>query len=302
MDFYVVLPSNGSGTYFPANTTSCYTNHIKEALVLDGAWEVALVEIEYPISWTVLKQDIIVSLVYRIDTSEGARPLWNDDHAEVDLVYGQRLYHGIMDDLRAVHAKIPAGYYRSAWQIANMMRDRFVSEEPKYLGPHLQVERAEESGMIKFKSKSRDMEVVIYKGHDEIAQLLGFASQNGTKTLKKYPVDRPGLKRDGQKKELACSQDIPRILHTNSIQVHTEIVEEEQVGDARLQILKIVQVKGESGKTSNKCFRHPHYKPVSKHYINSISIELKDDSGQRLNFTSGKVICILHFRKCGSAV
>ena len=71
MDFYVVLPSNGSGTSFPTNTPSCYTNHIKESLVLDGAWEVALVEIEYPISWIVLKQETIVSLVYRIDTSEG---------------------------------------------------------------------------------------------------------------------------------------------------------------------------------------------------------------------------------------
>ncbi len=88
MDFYVVLPSNGSGTYFPTNTHSCYTNHIKEALVLDGAWEVALVEIEYPISWAVLKQDVIVSLVYVITYLEGSRPLTNGDVAEVQLAYG----------------------------------------------------------------------------------------------------------------------------------------------------------------------------------------------------------------------
>ncbi len=102
------------------------------------------------------------------------------------------------------------------------------------------------------------MEVVIYKGHDEIAQLLGFPPQNGEKAFKMYRVDHPFRKVGETKPDPACSKYIPRILHTNSIQRHTYIVEEEQLGDARLQILKIVQVKGESGKTSNKCFRHPH--------------------------------------------
>ena len=116
MNFYVVLPSNGSGHYYPTNTPACYTNHIKEALVLDGAWEVALVEIEYPISWTVLKHDTIVSLAYRIDYYEGAAPFSNGDHGEIALAYGATLYYGNINDQRVVHATIPDGCYRSAWQ------------------------------------------------------------------------------------------------------------------------------------------------------------------------------------------
>ena len=49
-DFYMVLPSNSSMSYFPDNTTSCFTTHLPREIKLHGEWHVGLVEIHVPCS------------------------------------------------------------------------------------------------------------------------------------------------------------------------------------------------------------------------------------------------------------
>ncbi len=46
-DFYLTLPSNAS----LLNTTANFSVHLPQKLNLQGRWEVALVEIQYPFSW-----------------------------------------------------------------------------------------------------------------------------------------------------------------------------------------------------------------------------------------------------------
>lgn len=51
MSFYVTLPSNASVDVFPDNTTSKYSTKLQSPIRLEGPYEVALVEMMYPVSW-----------------------------------------------------------------------------------------------------------------------------------------------------------------------------------------------------------------------------------------------------------
>ena len=60
-DFYLTLPSNvfgfpsepflGSHGQTPGNKTNNYRTKLPENIKLDGEWEMALVEMQYPMTW-----------------------------------------------------------------------------------------------------------------------------------------------------------------------------------------------------------------------------------------------------------
>jgi hypothetical protein len=62
MSFYVVLNSNSSKQLFPENVLNCYTTQLKEVINLQDKYEVALVELMYPLNW---KFDNYASLIIR---------------------------------------------------------------------------------------------------------------------------------------------------------------------------------------------------------------------------------------------
>ena len=49
--FYLTLPSNSSLKNYPENTVAEYTTQLSRTIQLDGEWEVALAEIQYPRTW-----------------------------------------------------------------------------------------------------------------------------------------------------------------------------------------------------------------------------------------------------------
>ena len=51
MSFYITLPSNASQSDYENNTKTHFKTKLKVPIYLDGIYEVALVELLYPISW-----------------------------------------------------------------------------------------------------------------------------------------------------------------------------------------------------------------------------------------------------------
>lgn len=49
--FYITLPSNSSMQTFPDNKTCCFTTQLPRTIDLSGEWEVAIVEIQYPLTY-----------------------------------------------------------------------------------------------------------------------------------------------------------------------------------------------------------------------------------------------------------
>ena len=54
--FTVELVSNASGEFFPKNTLGSFTNILPEQVNLEGQWEVAILEISYPLMYQNITQ------------------------------------------------------------------------------------------------------------------------------------------------------------------------------------------------------------------------------------------------------
>ena len=79
--FYVILPSTSSSQLFPDNKLSSFTTNLHTPLRLNGDWEVALVEINYPRTWYNVSGDTC------------------------------KVYYRREDDDQMKSVKIPPGYY-----------------------------------------------------------------------------------------------------------------------------------------------------------------------------------------------
>ena len=56
-NFYVVLPSNSSISYFPDNTTTHFITRLPQQLRLQGEWGVSLTDIQIPMTFLHLPED-----------------------------------------------------------------------------------------------------------------------------------------------------------------------------------------------------------------------------------------------------
>ena len=131
--------------------------------------------------------------------------------------------------------------------------------------------------------------MVMYKSTEELLRLLGFQTPTVPVMYQQIPFEtastRPQLK-----------------FNTPALYVYSDIVGDELVGDVKVPLLRAVPIDGDMGDFVHKEFIRPYYKCLTKRYLNSILIELKDDTREDIDCTLGKVICTLHFRRCGLAV
>lgn len=81
---------------------------------------------------------------------------------------------------------------------------------------------------------------------------------------------------------------------------YSGIVKHQVVGDAYAPLLRIVDVKGTYGDVITQHFNPPYYLPVAKNHIENISVEIKTDQNQPIDFTFGKTVVKLHFRPVSS--
>ena len=88
------------------------------------------------------------------------------------------------------------------------------------------------------------------------------------------------------------------ILHGfYSLFVYCNICEPQIVGDYYVPLLRAVKIEGEDGDHLIKVYNQLQYVPVNTSKFDVIEINIKDDQDQNVPFTSGKVICKLHFRQ-----
>ena len=51
MEFFITLPSNVKSITSEPNTIANYITKLPQRIILNGKWQVALVEISYPLTW-----------------------------------------------------------------------------------------------------------------------------------------------------------------------------------------------------------------------------------------------------------
>jgi hypothetical protein len=79
--------------------------------------------------------------------------------------------------------------------------------------------------------------------------------------------------------------------------IYCDIAGYQIVGDTKARLLKVVPVEGKYGDTIFKTFDVPTYYPVGIKEFQDIKIDIRDDSGQKVHFNSGRVAVNLHIRQ-----
>ena len=87
--------------------------------------------------------------------------------------------------------------------------------------------------------------------------------------------------------------EAPRVVDMqtfHSLFVYSNNIEYSTVGDRRAPLLRIVNVEGRYGNTVTKTYVNPHYVPLKQKLVDTIEIDIRDDTGQPIPFITGKVI------------
>ena len=82
-----------------------------------------------------------------------------------------------------------------------------------------------------------------------------------------------------------------------SLYVYCDLVEPQYVGDSLSPLLRIAKVEGSHGDLVSQSFNNPHYIPVGKRSFDTVEIDIRDDTGGKIPFQSGKSVITLHFRQ-----
>ena len=62
-EIQLTLPSNSSIDFFPENKPGLYHTKLSSSLNLEGVWEAAIMEIQYPHNWKNLENDIYIGMI-----------------------------------------------------------------------------------------------------------------------------------------------------------------------------------------------------------------------------------------------
>lgn len=85
-----------------------------------------------------------------------------------------------------------------------------------------------------------------------------------------------------------------RIIDT--FYVYCNLMKETVVGDKEAKLLRTVPVLGEYNQVINQEFQNLYYHPIEKTEINTIEIDIRDDTGTKIDFNDYEVMLTLHLR------
>ena len=83
----------------------------------------------------------------------------------------------------------------------------------------------------------------------------------------------------------------------HAMYLYTDIVEPQLVGDSKVSLLKVVKCAGEFGENVTVSFPNLQYVPVNVKSFETVEIDIKDDTQEKVPFEFGKVIVTLHVRQ-----
>ena len=125
----------------------------------------------------------------------------------------------------------------------------------------------------------------------EMQELLGFERMtplahkyDGLQDTDKYHVV-----------EAQHSSNINRGFH--ALYVYCNICKPQIVGDIYAPLIRTVAVKGTRNQHITISYSPPHYVPLGTREISEIEIDIRDDTGIKVPFMYGKVVCKLHFKQ-----
>lgn len=262
--FYIVLPSNSNLDVFADNSTSCFTVKLAHDIRLRGRWEVGLSEIHFPHTFLHLSEK----------NSLGTVEEWLVERVVIDRK-PYKIPHGLYEDEDDFLEKV-----NEVFSELNISFKRHP-DQPSYLITQSTCFNSDDKNCVLCIDASR-----------ALLKMLGFESstKNKISIINGEPVtaSRPAR----------LLNALPRQLF-----VYTDISEPVCVGNVRSSLLSIVPVNLKNytfGNNQYQTFAPVKYIPLMTDNLSTITIDIRDELGEKIPFEFGTLIATLHFRKIGS--
>ena len=301
-EFQLTLPSNASITFSPDNKPANYTTTLPSPISLEGEWEVALIDIQYPHNWMNITNDVYIIFLFDIKSKDkGIRDLLTAVLSDYRIKYNKELteaYKLLKDDavkvergaLMTLCARIPKGYYSNVEELITTINQEI---QDSFSGrPEFPSER----------EKTKEVNL-IYRYNPIERNVQGF--QQGMEGLPEIICLDKQVKSLLDQAKAKLSEDTQ--LHTSSklllntissIYIYTDIIKYQFVGDVKVPLLGVLPVQGLDGEQQYWSFNPPYYIPLALSTLSSVNIHLADDKGDEIPFFGdGKVVARLHFRR-----
>jgi hypothetical protein len=257
-----------------------YTTRLLDKVELDeGDWECALVEIFFQKLWYNVGSDCSFSISFA-----GYEEFKNQPHS---LVYSPSSY--------LVTFRIPAGYYKTVSMLVDTITETIAStlttrvfDTTAEVSTRIHIPR-DKWPRFRYNVTQRKVSVFIHPGSaiqfsECLKPILGFDGaliRNESTAIKQYIAP--------------LASNVQSGIH--SLYIYCDVLENIAVGDTQAPLLRIVNASGEYGDVINKNFDPPRYIPVQKKRFDSIIIDIRSDTGEKVPFESGHSLCVLHFRR-----
>ena len=246
-------------SFYSDNRTCSFKTRLVDPISLDPNfnWEVSLAEIQYPVSW--------------INVKSG--------NNKVEFTVSKRKADGETEYATYDYYVTPGAYFNIQQLNAELQRarDSWITSFPNArfsMAVNAETRMTEITGT--------DVRLT-FVGKD-VADVLGYVADDDSGWM------MPNAKSESSK--------IARFLQDfTAIYCYSDIVSLQNVGDTRAPLLRIVPVTGKVGHVVYHSFDSPTYLKVSRTVFQSIGVELRQDSGEYVQFEYGKVVLVLHFRK-----
>ena len=302
-DFYLVLPSNVDQ---PGNATNQFRVRLPDPIELNGKWEVALVEMMYPHSWPNVRGVEMLTPAKTLREFIDQMNLEKKIIKDADNVFAfHQFKHSPMDIIyEQLAVVLPCGYFATPEELIKALeegiknREKVLKETLKYQAKNW------------FEEENADRKI---KKHGELQYLIKFHYNNFSKRMEIQLNTGivTGVK-FSEKLEYMLGLERNTVIydqHTTgkyqmdlsggfySLYVYSDLVEAQVIGNVKAQLLRVVPIEGNFGEFVSKTFYSPHYVPVLKKTIDSVEINIKDDTNRLVPFEFGKCVLKLHFRK-----
>ena len=313
-------PSNSSAAYFPNNKPNNFQVKVPHPINLPGEWEVSLVDIQYHSSWLTLDQPQhfilwmfpeemkIFNLInyeasksddyYLLGTQSAApaqevkwsrstyRPFNSGNHLATIIALPAGNYDSISDCVSALNQEILMFWSLRAWP-AKISKHKDIdlsfhynSNTNQLIGSH-----------IGFKG------IEFVSIEPSILSNLGFhyIKTHQHKAVNVFDQDRLYYVFEGTK---AGTPKLQTQTNNNFMYIHSNIIQHQNIGHQKAQLLAIVPVRAEHGGQKYWKCDPPFYLPLKTSELDSFDINIENEKGEPFSFTSvTNVIIRLHFRR-----
>lgn len=283
--FYLTLPSNSSKKYYGSQKPNDYKTKLDHAISLDPElWEVGLAQISYPKSYPNLPKTMFYvgypSHAHKpgpFHTGEPAHSVFTTrDFGGTRFLTPRHLIRDLQKDIRDILPEDMAQGIKVKYDdIANRMKI------------HLQ----------------KDFSLWL---HDPLGTMLGLSSKVATRVPLSAEVNKKGFLLPNMDDYSPLDDvdyavtapytvNVDRLIPT--INVYCDLVQQQIVGDAYVQMLRALTVPDSTGDMVTHKFTNVHYVNLQTGNFEAVRIMMVDCYGKKVDFQHGDVITKLHFKR-----